>query len=298
MHLTEHNLGCSLPNVGSEQSEAAGGPEIQLGYESEAATLRFGSHDDALYYARKTIERAHRRFVRENRHITERYVESEFEINVELTAGFHSANYHLVFNSVPRGWSPHRSHQTDGAFLGCFDYAGQNSSRLHCGTDRNKNSVFVGYTELIQGPEGNALPSFMRLEGPKERVDITWDILAPTGYGVFDIRGFGTEGECCVFKPLVAAGHSGRVSGLVEGRSEIINNISGGISNVVWQFLDELDFVKLGSSIRVGLNDSGVWATLEESGALSAHISKVTLCIRDPAFRAVERVICEANHAN
>jgi hypothetical protein len=294
MHLTEHNLGCSLPNVDSEQSEAAGAPG--LFHEPQTATLRFCSGDDALSYASKCLQRADRRLIRENRHVTERYIASELEICVECPSLFDAGEYHLIFSFIPSGWCPKREVERGLSVLGCFEYTRFGEChRRSCAADRNDNRMLVGYTKLVQGPE-STLPSLVRLERAKERRDITWDILTPTGDMSFNVFGRIAKGESCVFEPLVPADFGGCVSGLVESGSEIVNSIGGNISDLAGQFLDEFDFVKLGSAVNIGLNNSGVWAALEESGTLNVHISKVSLCIRDPAFWAVERVICEANH--
>jgi hypothetical protein len=262
-----------------------------LSYKAQAATLRFCSNDDALNCADKCLKRANRRLVRENRHVTEHYVEAELEIRIKCSPGFNASDYDLVFSFIPSGWRPEWEIHSSPAFLGRLEYAGP--GELHRPSrrpNRENNRVFVAYTELVQSPKA-ALPSFVRLEFPKKVTDLTGDVLTPTANSIFNVFCRFSEREGRFLQPWLLRNESSRVSGLIKGGPKVVDSISGEVPDFVGHFLEELEFMKLCRFIRVHLNDSGVWLALEESCTLSVHVTEMALCVRDSAFWAVEGVI-------
>jgi hypothetical protein len=100
-------------------------------------------------------------------------------------------------------------------------------------------------------------------------------------------------GEECVFGAF-ASGKDGRdIASLIERRPQALDSSDCAGDDVWPQWGSEFDFVNVVDSIRVFLNDSGVWLAFKKQPTTSIKLSNVLLCSRNPPFRAVE-----AGHAH
>jgi hypothetical protein len=97
------------------------------------------------------------------------YNERKHHIVLKMSAGVGFGDYDLVLFAVKDG-----SHDSNA------------SSENHsigdvpptCHADRHQETMFVGITQFVERPEG-IIPSFMRVERPKERLDFQREVFAP-----------------------------------------------------------------------------------------------------------------------
>ena len=71
--------------------------------EADTFGLRFESHDDALDFARKSVEDGNRWLAVHKLDIAERYARGECEIRLICTARLKVAEYHFIFRAIPNG---------------------------------------------------------------------------------------------------------------------------------------------------------------------------------------------------
>ena len=67
---------------------------------------------------------------------------------------------------------------------------------------------------------------------------------------------------------------------LVESVTQVIEGVRDNTLQMDWHGLNEFDLAELLSSIRIDLNDRGVWLTAVERENLLLKITKVMLCSR------------------
>jgi hypothetical protein len=141
--------------------------------------------------------------------------------------------------------------------------------------------VFLGVTELVQGPEG-VIPSLVWLEPPKYRSDFrrqiptnvprTVDVVVEVGQRV-------GEGKVGLFELNVPTRDRGGVAGLVEGGSEVAGNIEQNAGKHLGQLSRELDLVNMLSRLRIFINDMGPRVTIDKVIDQHIEILDVLLCM-------------------
>jgi len=151
---------------------------------------------------------------------------------------------------------------------------------------RHKSAVFLGVTELIQGPEG-VIPSFVWVEAPKQRQDFRWQILAAAtaNYRVESGK-IVPEGELSTFRIDFSSRDGARVTRLVENCAEIISGVENYAGEIGWKPPRELDLVKVLTSYEILLNNFGPWLVIHKLIDFGIEIVDVMLCAQDREARA------------
>lgn len=247
--------------------------------ETDAAALSFRSGDDARDYARKVVQRSRNWLALQNRHVAERYREGEFNLVLEATFGSDPAEYHLVFSAVPRG---HR------------DGAPAQAPPLHseaAGSSADGDQLGVLHVcDLVHGPQG-VIPSLVRLERAKQRDNVIRQVFAAPFDHVSKFRS--RVGERVV--GALGVGRSSQIgaskAGLIESGSQTLNDLHGEVGEESGQRFGHLDLVKLIAAVRVFLNDSGIWFTLDESLYCGLEFRNLFLCAREPLLGAAEGIV-------
>jgi hypothetical protein len=257
---------------------------------AKAAALSLGSHQDALDFVAHSVEDQFCRPIAENFNAIDRYRKGEFAAYLEIIAGRHGHQCHLAFSRVPPDSS---TCWTSNVALGptMVDF-GVEGGRGVIDGERYESAVFLGITELVQGPEG-IIPSFVWVESSKDREDFRRQMFArfssPIDMGIELIESVG-EREVGLFRRDFATSHSGGVSGLVEHGAKVIY----GIENDAWQhdrqWLGELDFVKILSGLRLFINEVGPWVTVDKLRLNSIEVGDVMLCANERQTWAMEQV--------
>ena len=250
----------------------------QSGDQSNTARLCFDSQDDALDFARRSVEKSQNWLARNSLDFAKRYKEGELEIVIHLSVVARAEEYDLVFFAVPVV-SGDRSASRDSHIASMKPGGG----RAH----RDDEPMIAFPANPVECPN-YVVPSFVRVETPKEREDIRWEILAIASESIFKLSGRVGDGKMNTIGSASSRGNSDRVHRLIEGGSQAIDHIVGEVGVPVGKQFRESDFVKLVNAIRVGLNETHVWFFLEKLLDPSIKIANLFLCPRDPSFRAIE----------
>jgi hypothetical protein len=151
--------------------------------------------------------------------------------------------------------------------------------------------VFLGVTELVQGPEG-VIPSFVCILPPEQRDDFRGAIFAdlPAVNVVVESGSVISERKISSFGVGFPACDSGRVSGLIENGAEIVGNIKQNAGEQLRKFLHEFDLVKMLPRFRVLLNEMGPWVAADKFINEHIEIVDVLLCANERQSRTVEQV--------
>jgi len=124
--------------------------------------------------------------------------------------------YHLVFTAIPNRIGLH----AEVSF--CADTEGRMPFGTH--SDWPENSVLIGVTHTVKCVE-DLIPSTVRLERSKKRVDLIGDIFGVTSNAVFEICLGPGEREVGTLGVDVAASDGQFEAGVVQGLPEIINEV-------------------------------------------------------------------------
>jgi hypothetical protein len=144
---------------------------------------------------------------------------------------------------------------------------------------RNKSAVFLGVTELVQGPEG-VIPSFVWIEPAKQRYDFRGAILAdlPAFNIVIEAGKVISERKVSSFGVSLATCDSGSVASLVQHSPHIANGVKEDAGEHFRQLLREFDFVNIRSRLRILINNVGPWLTFNKVVNERIEILDVMLC--------------------
>ena len=257
--------------------------------QTKSPALRFGCREDALNYANKVLENGIDWSARKNRRITDRYEEGEVDVVVECAATLDGTKYHLLFGAVPnRSENGHAAGDPRFFAVNAADPHSIGGEPCAPGADGNERGMLrIG--EFVHGPKG-VIPTLVRLEGPKKRNDVTWQILAPSGDNVRESGSGVSKRKVARFRSGFPAQSGAGISGLVESVPQVLDGVMHEVSDGVGNARGHLDLVKLSDAITVHLNDNGVWAFLLESVASLVQITNVFLCSRELPLGALERI--------
>lgn len=182
----------------------------------ETASFFLDKRDDALDFATNRVKDSGSGFALNNFDAAESYRCEESEVCVALRSRSEGNQYHLIFRVIPEVGIRH-THVASAANI----HPSINGSS----PDRDKESVLVSVGHLAQCIE-DFVPSTVRLERPKQRVNLLRDVFALPFYGVFDValsfpeREVGTSGvgfTGCNCHP---------VSGVIQSLSEVGESIA------------------------------------------------------------------------
>jgi len=224
----------------------------------DAAALCFRSPQDAINFARDGVEDAKRRAAFDAIEIVECYKEGKIYVVLKVRAGIDLSEYDLFFFAVKGGCEhPHTAAATAG-HLHSIDACISTGN-----TNRHEESVLVGVTEFVQGPEG-IIPSLLRVERAKERTDFRRQVFA----SAFNVRvqfgrGVG-EGEIGVFWGSHASPDRNGISTLVQSGSKSLNGLNGNICPAIRDFASKLKAMG-GDSVSIRLSKGAAWFLFEKS---------------------------------
>lgn len=229
--------------------------------ESDSLGLRFDSPYDALDYARKIVDDTAHWPSLNKLNVADRYMRGEAEIRVNFTAGPDANEFCLVFLRIPERVHEH------GAVLGLHPDVVDAAAK---GCDGANGRMFVGVTEFVECPQ-QIVPTFVWLERANEINDLFRQVFNTSLHSVLKMRFVGRDGE----KSVLDGGDS--VNSLVERGAEAVDNIKDNALQSGWHGLNELDFHNLVAGLRVMLNDTSVWLTVDERISLPSKVKDVIL---------------------
>jgi hypothetical protein len=192
----------------------------------DPAALSFSSHQDALDFARNGIEHANGVAALNPVEFVKAYKERNLAIVLKVTAGCDAGEFDLIFVAVPLHGAEFEATRHDHVL---------EASPAGKHPDRDQQSVLVGITKLVEGPEG-VIPSFVRIERAKQRTDFRREVFAPPLGHSIKISNRVPEGEIGVLGVSLSTEDSGGVSGLVKRRSKRLDSLDGSIAPTIWDW--------------------------------------------------------------
>jgi hypothetical protein len=234
-----------------------------------AAAFHLGLAQNAVNFAGDGLQNANGWSAFDPIEFVKSYNEGKLHIVLKMSTGVGFGDYDLVLFTVKDG-----SHDSNA------------SSENHsigdvpptCHADRHQEPMFVGITEFVECPEG-IIPSFMRVERPKERLDFLREVFAPPlsvrikfggGISKWKISVLGLDGTTT---------NSDSVSALVQSGSQRLDGLDRSIGPTVGDLVRELVRVDR-NAFCVCLRDKGAWFLFEES------------C--DALFKPTDLILCAA----
>ncbi len=233
---------------------------------SNVLGLRFDSQQDALDFADQSVQDSKNWMAFHSLDFAKRYKDAELELTLELCAGSESDKLHLIFCAIPNGMSGNSSES---------NAANIDMSANHSGSNRLDDFMFICVTDFIQSAE-EIIPSWVRLEPAKEKLDLLRYILASPSERVFQVGNASGEGESGKSGILNSRCNGDGVPSFVERTSEISHQVNGDIFKGRWERMSQLDLVhQMVNLIRVNLLNSDVGIGVLELGDFPLKIGKV-----------------------
>ena len=146
----------------------------------DAATLCFNSHEDAIDFANKSFQDTVRWQAVNDVDFAKRYERGGLHVAIDIEVGSFAdpSKCHLIFVAVP-GRIHNSLHGTaaQNSEIPKLEFIGDDCHRA-------KDSMFVGISQLVQGPQG-VIPSLVWLERFHDRKDVWRDFFGTTRRSVF-----------------------------------------------------------------------------------------------------------------
>ncbi|MGB8065083.1 MAG: hypothetical protein WCF26_24570 [Candidatus Sulfotelmatobacter sp.] len=235
--------------------------------------LSFNNPKHALDIARQITQDAKNWHIGKNWNPAKGYAEGH--INIVLTGRIarHLGNYDLVLSAIPcrSRAAKYTGKRRIGVGIPNKLDLSYIDSRL------NNGAMFMGISELVQAPQGR-IPSFVRLELHKKRLDFWRDVL-----------GFGFE-VSLEFLPRISerergalpeVPRNGRAGSMIQRRSQVLKCRNRTLGNGARHSLSEADFVNIVGSVSITLSNSFVHVQREKKSAQFFQVLNVVLCPSD-----------------
>lgn len=239
---------------------------------SNSSRLGFHSPQDALDFVREIAEDGKHWYASKHWNFAERYAKGEINIVVNCSIASDPRDYDLVFSPVPSGarMSQQSIEAGTGRMTNEFDIL-----NVHGGFDNG--SVFVGVSNLVQGPQGR-IPSLVWLERSKKRLDFVRDVL---GFA-FDLSlKFSFSVSKGKVRPFSRCRGNDSTGGVIECRPEIIDSRNRLLSDSRRQRIRESDYIEIVNAISVNLGDSFVNVRSKKQAGKAFYLTNVILCPPD-----------------
>lgn len=241
-----------------------GDPDLD---QTDSIALCFSGPEDEVNFARNGIEDSNRRSGRHAVKLVKRYVEGELYIVLKVAAGIDHREYDLIFFAIIEGAkNPYPA--------GHYGSIHQHAAAID--PNRHQEPVFIGVTELIEGPEG-VIPSLMWLERAKERADLRRQIFASALNVRIKVNNAVPEGEVSVFGFDDACPNGNGVPALIKAGSKSFDGLNRIIYPTVGDFAVKLKGVD-SNTLRINLTDVVTWFTFEEGGDTLFKPTDIFLC--------------------
>lgn len=191
-----------------------------------------------------------------NLDISKRYKKTELDIVLQFCTVGDSRDGQFVVRAIPdgcgnRAWPGERHLMNVHAVGRCTDIG-------------DERPVSVGGRQFAERPE-KVIPSLVRLEGSDQSHDFRRDVFAFAADSVLHGRLSGGKGkshsiEIYTWDQQARAG----ANCLIEGRSKIVEGVSGNGIQPLWDFGGESELVDILAGLRVELNNIGIGLSIEE----------------------------------
>ena len=242
----------------------------------DSSRLSFCSHDDALDFARHSVENVRRWIAAKNLNFAERYAVGSLQVVLKLlNVSGNNGEYDLIFSAIPCG-----GRNIATATTGAVDVEIHLSEGDACGDEQ---SVLVDVVGFVECPN-KIVPSLIRLERAKKRNDLIRNLFASSLDNAFEIRCVVANGEVRTSGVVRASGNSDGIPSLIERGPEVFEGVGGDLYKTIGDDGMEFNLVKVVNAIRIGLNNMGAWVVLQEGIDLPLKVVDMYLCASDAAL--------------
>jgi hypothetical protein len=248
---------------------------------ADAATLRFGCHQDALDFAAHSVERSNRMLAIHNAgDVIQGYRKGDIHIVADFRVEPNAEKYNLVISAVvPDG--------RDTEVAGNTHVARKHSCAAQ--SDGIKGFMFGAIRKLVESPE-SVIPSAVSIEPFKERSDFRRQVLA-SAFGIVPHVNFRwPEGKLAGLGFWVSGELGDRKAELVENCTKVVSGLKDDMGQVVGKAIGEFDLMKVCNAIRIFLNDMGPWFVFGERLDLGVQFGNLRLCAAKHTFGTSEVV--------
>ena len=154
--------------------------------------------------------------------------------------------------------------------------------------DAGKKPVFATVAELVQNPNGTPLASLVRLERPKERKDIWWQVIAAAfAYHVrVEHRGGVGDREVSKFRFPFSNEERCGISKVVQRGSEVLDSLNYPQIEDSGDVFCQPTFVRFGQATRVRLAKKDIRLAIPEFATAYFECVEQFFCASNSDFRA------------
>jgi hypothetical protein len=262
----------------NSQATRQGSAFSELLEQTDPPALCFGGPQDAINFARDGIQDANRRAAFDTVDVVKSYMEGNIHIVLQISFRGDPSKYDAIFVPLPS------EHKLSGA---CSPHLIDVYSP---GADTywHKESVFVGVTKLVDGPEG-IIPSLVWLERSKERTNFWAQIPTSPFDVVIQSDGRISEGKISILGVRNAAQNASSIATLIQAGSEGFDGLDGRIGPTIGDVARKFQTVD-SKAIRLYLSSTSGWVLLEEYLNTLFESANMFLCAGQPALGALEGI--------
>jgi hypothetical protein len=256
-------------------------PLCASGSVAEQFTLGAQGHDDASDFLQQHLKDSNSRFRACKFLILERYKQGEIALVLKVKFPLGAGVYDFIFLAIPvDNLRKLNSGEIEGRALNVEFKGAPNHER--------DQRVLAYVTEIIEGVE-RVIPSTVTVEQSKPRLDFRRQIFASTPHAILKIGGGISERKSDVSGIGMTSSSQVASKGcVIEGGSCMLDDFRREDTPSEWKSLGELDFVNIVDSVRVRLDNAGMWLFSEKLNNLGFEVVEMFLCAQDSNLGAVK----------
>lgn len=268
---------------------------------TEPTALSFGLCADLRGDFEHFLQDANRRFAAQNINALDRYRNGDVCVVVNFRLGVCPEQQQLILSSVPQTACGRDSPADCSIESSDSDAFASSRECRPCGvfefecelrgpdTERDQCEVFLGVTNLVQGPEG-VIPSFVCIAPFKERTDFRRQVLTTPAHSVEPMCLVIREGELDMLERCTLSRDGAGVGTLIEGGAKVVDGVEQNARQIIWKPPGKSDLMQFMETISIVIDDVGPSLFNFKSADVRCQIGDVMMCTQDAALRALKEI--------
>ena len=151
-------------------------------------------------------------------------------------------------------------------------------------------------TQSVKDPEGMSIPSFVRLEPTKERLNFFRQVAAVSFDPVFNVTGRLGDRKHRSFRAHFPRDNRRSVGGLIANRTQCEQGLKSKIVATDRQPFGEFELMDLVDAISIQFHHQFVWLVKKEPLDLPVKIDELLLCSQEPPLGTIKKIGSREGH--
>jgi hypothetical protein len=260
-----------------------------LTQKADLSTFGFNLINNARNLCSDLVENAGRTNAGQVLSIRDGYANAHLSLVLKVRSNLDSSVYDLIFEAVPNdGMIEINALGSDPSY--CY-FTSQD-----CAGNNRHQPVLTVVSEIIEGVE-KVIPSLVRIEASKQRLDFLGAVFASTPHAIVEIGGSLPKRERSIvgFQETRFQTEGGE-GGMIQGCTQMLNDFCGQDIPSHRKPIGDCELMDYMRFLRIKLGRVAWWVFIEEGFKLTYEVIEQFFCPTNPQFSTLKRINWQRDH--